>query len=62
MYPVIAVIVSLYSIESEVDIISGTFSYILTSHHRSSESSSSSNCEQLLDFKSNKETVQTQSK
>lgn len=32
MYPVIAVIVSLYSMGSEADIISGTFSSILTNH------------------------------
>lgn len=50
MYPVIAVTVSLYSMGSEVNIISATFSSILTSHHWSSESSSS-NCEWLLDSK-----------
>lgn len=53
MYPVISVTVSLYSMGSEADIISGTFSSILTSHQSSSESSSS-NCEWLLDFKTTK--------
>lgn len=37
MYPVISVIVSLYSMGSEADIVSGTFSSTLTSHHSSSQ-------------------------